>query len=153
MEIGKIVTISDFCHKVLVIISDKDCTETPSPFPDSATVYQTDLHMICNVAGGLERDGHAGHAVAVAKLEGVVDGAEEHPREEADVGHAVEEFSRALGRSVAWRVEQPRQVPVHRPANRDRNVKGIYVGTRFSKRSISRLCYPASRPPMAAGAG
>ena len=119
------VTFPSCCHKVLVIISDKDCTETPSPFPDSATVYQTDLHMICNVAGGLERDGHAGHAVAVAKLEGVVDGAEEHPREEADVGHAVEEFSRALGRSVAWRVEQPRQVPVHRPANRDRNVKGI----------------------------
>ena len=121
MEIGKIVTISDFCHKVLVIIPDKDCTETPSPFPDSATVYQTDLHMICNVAGGLERDGHAGHAIAVAKLEGVVDGPEQHPREETDVGHAVEELSGALGRSVTRRVEQPRQVPIHRPAIRDHN--------------------------------
>ena len=73
--------------------------------------------MICNVAGGLERNGHAGHAVAVAKLESVVDGAQQHPRQEADVGHAVEELSGALGRGVARGVEQPRQVPVHRPAN------------------------------------
>ena len=45
----------------------------------------TNLHVVCDVAGGLEGDGHAGDAAAVAaavaELEGVVDGAEEHPRE------------------------------------------------------------------------
>ena len=83
---------------------------------------QDDLHVVGDVAGGLQRDRlarHAGRAVAgrprggglragaVAKLEGVVDGAEEEPGEEADVRHAVEELAGALRRRVARRVEQP----------------------------------------------
>ena len=78
---------------------------------------RANLNVIRNVTGSLKRDGHAGHAVTVAKLEGVVDGAEQHPREQPDVGHAVEELSRSLGGGVARRVEQPRQVPVDSPAS------------------------------------
>ena len=100
-------------------------------------MYQTNLHMICNVAGGFERDGHTSHAVTVSKLEGVVDGTEQHPRKETDVGHAIEEFPGPLGGSVARRVEQPRQVPVHCPANRGHGITAVLWSAEIFSLSVA----------------
>lgn len=71
---------------------------------------QNDLNVIGNVARCLERDWLTGHGFGVTELQSVIDGAEEHPREEANVRNAVEELAGTLGCRVARRIKQPGKV-------------------------------------------